>query len=309
MTAAILFGAMFGLGALAVLTAQPHGAPKPSFASRLAALRPESDSAAPRARERVFRTDVFEEVLRPAIERGGRTVAALLARAGLDLRGTEERLRMVADRGGVALFLGQKLLSGLVGFSFLPAAESFHIAPATPVAFWIGAGAFGFLVPDLVLRSRAQAAKRRIRDELVRMTEMLTLAVSAGLGLEGALEQVARQADGRLFAEVRRLQRDAQLRGEPGSAVLARLPEEVGLAEIEPIATAVRTAATQGTPIIQALRAQVRSLRERRRLELVEAGERAQIRMLLPVGLLILPAFFLVILYPAAVQLLRVTGL
>jgi hypothetical protein len=40
----------------------------------------------------------------------------------------------------------------------------------------------------------------------------------------------------------------------------------------------------------------------------VEAGERAQIRMLLPTGLLILPAFFVVVLYPAAVQLLKVTG-
>jgi tight adherence protein C len=308
-TAAILFGGLFGLGALAILTAQRHGAPKPSFAARLDALRPESAPEARKSAERVFRTDVFEEVLRPAIERAGRTVAALLARVGLDLRGTEERLRIVGDRGGLTLFLGQKVLSGLVGFSFLPAAESFHIAPATPVAFWIGAGAFGFVVPDLVLRSRAQTAKRRLRDDLVRMTEMLTLAVSAGLGLEGALEQAARQADGRLFTELRRLQRDAQLRGEPGSAVLARLPDETGLTEIEPIATAVRTAATQGTPIVQALRAQVRALRDRRRLELVEAGERAQIRMLLPVGLLILPAFFVVILYPAAMQLLRVTGL
>ena len=309
MTAAILFGCLFGLGALAVLTAQPHGAPKPSFAVRLAALRPESVSERTPVRERAFRTDVFEEVLRPAIERAGAAIAAVVSRAGLDLRSTEERLRIVGDRSGVTLFLGQKVLSGIVGFSFLPAAVSFNAAPATPVAFWIGAGAFGFLVPDVVLRSRAQFARRRLREELVRMTEMLTLAVSAGLGLEGALEQVARQADGRLFTEIRRLLRDAQLRGEPGSSVLARLPGEIGLAEIEPIATAVRTAATQGTPIIQALRAQVRSLRERRRLELVEAGERAQIKMLLPVGLLILPAFFVVILYPAAVQLLRVTGL
>ncbi len=309
MTAAIVFGGLFGVGALMVLTAQPHGAPQPSFAQRLARLRPDAQPEPDRPREPVFRTAVFEEALRPAIEHAGELFAALLGRVGLDPRATEERLRITGDRGGLALFFGQKIASGIVGLAFLPAAASLGIAPRTPLAFWLAAGAAGFAMPDLVLRSRAQQARRRLRDELVRFGEMLTLAVSAGLGLEGALEQVSRDGNGPLFAHVRRLLRESQLRGEPASAALARLPDELGLPEIEPLATAVRTAAAQGTPITQALRAQARSLRERRRLELVEAGERAQIRMLLPVGLLILPAFFVIVLYPAAVQLLRVTGL
>jgi hypothetical protein len=41
---------------------------------------------------------------------------------------------------------------------------------------------------------------------------------------------------------------------------------------------------------------------------LIEEAERAQVRMALPVGLLILPAFFVMILYPATVQLLQVTA-
>lgn len=309
MTAAMLFGLLFGAGAILVLTAQPHGAPKPSFASSLAALRPDAAAEPTRPRERVFRTDVFEEVLRPAIERAGELATAAFGRLGLDLRATQERLRLVGDRGGLAVFFGQKLASAIVGFAFLPAASVFGAVPRTPAFFWLAAAAVAFIVPDLVLRKRAEAARRRLREDLVRFAELLTLAVSAGLGLEGALEQVARSTDGRLITEVRRLLREAQLRGELASVALGRLAEETGLAEIEPLATAVRTAAAQGTPVTQALRAQARALRDRRRLELIEAGERAQIRMLLPVGLLILPAFFVVVLYPAAVQLLRVTGL
>lgn len=309
MTAAMLFGALFGIGALAVLTAQTHGAPRPSFADQLAALRPDVPREAPKPREPVFRTAIFEEVFRPVIERAGELLGALFGRLGLDVRVTEERLRMTGDSGGLAVFLGQKLAGAIVGFTFLPAAASLRISPQTPVVFWLAGAAAGFLLPDLVLRARAAEARRKLRDELVRFGEMLTLAVSAGLGLEGALEQVSRAGGGRLFGEVRRLLRDSQLRGEPASAALARLPDELGLAEMEPLATAVRTASVHGTPVTQALRAQARALRERRRLELVEAGERAQIRMLLPVGLLILPAFFVLVLYPAAVQLLRVTGL
>lgn len=309
MIGALVFGALFGLGVLSVLTAQPHGAPHPTLAVRLAALRPRAEPEATKPKVRVFRTEVFEQLLRPHIERVGEALARMLGRVGLDVRAIEERLRMSGDQGGIALFFGQKLASGLIGFAFLPAAGGLGIAPETPLAVWLGMAAFAFLLPDLVLRSRALAARRRLREELVRLTEMLTLAVSAGLGLEGALEQAVTSADGRLFAEVRRLLREAQLRGEPASIALARLPGDVGLPEIEPLTTAIRTAAAQGTPITQALRAQARAVRERRRLELIEAGERAQIRMLLPVGALILPAFFVVVLYPAAVQLLRVTGL
>jgi tight adherence protein C len=307
MTAAIVFGAVFGLGAIAVLTAQQHGAPQSSMASRLAALNPGTEVRASRPRERVFRTEVFEQLLRPHIERMGETIARAMERVGLDLKVTDERLRLTGDRGGLALFLGQKLAGGLFAFAILPAAASVG-GPRTPLFFWIAGGAAGFLMPDVVLRGRAQAARRRIRDELVRFTELLTLAVSAGLGLEGALEQIAHTADGPLFRATNRLLRDAQIRGESAAAALVRLADEVGLPEIEPLATAVRTAAAQGTPITQALRAQACAIREKRRLELIEAGERAQVRMLLPVGLLILPAFFVVVLYPAAVQLLRVTS-
>lgn len=308
MIAALLFGTLFGFGALSVLTAQPHGAPHPTLSARLAALRPK-DEPEPRPQARVFRTEVFEEILRPHIESAGRLLARVLARFGLDLAVTEERLRVSGDRSGLAVFFGQKVASAIVGFAFLPAAAAIGVAPATPMIVWLAMAAAGLLMPDLVLRSRAQAARRRLREELVRLTEMLTLGVSAGLGLEGALEQAVETAEGSLFTQVRRVLREAQLRGEPASVALARLPAEVGLPEIEPLTTAIRTAAAQGTPITQALRAQARAVRERRRLELIEAGERAQIRMLLPVGALILPAFFVVVLYPAALQLLRVTGL
>ena len=71
MIAAILFGTLFGLGALSVLTAQPHGAPHPTIAVRLAALRPKREPEQTRPVERVFRTEVFEQLLRPHLEHAG----------------------------------------------------------------------------------------------------------------------------------------------------------------------------------------------------------------------------------------------
>lgn len=305
---AVLLGVMFGIGVMLMLSAQSHGAPKPSFASRVAALRPDTLPEPRLRKERVFRTDLFEEIVRPAIEHAGEVMAAAAGRLGLDINAIEEQLRLVGDRGGTALHFGQKIAHALLGFALLPMAGAAGLAPRTPLLLWIVAAAGGFLMPDVVLRSRAREARRRLREELVHLAELLTLAVSAGMGIESALDHVARTNDGRLFAEVRRLLDEASLRGEPATAALTRLPAEVGLAEAEPLATALRTAAVQGTHVTQALAAQARSLRERRRVELIEAGERAQVRMILPVALVILPAFLVVVLYPAAAQLLRIAG-
>jgi tight adherence protein C len=308
MTGVLVFGALFGAGMLLVLTAQPVGAPRPSLARRLVALAPEPGPDRVRGSEQMFRTRLFEESLRPALERSGEGIARVLGRLGLDLKATEERLRAVGDRGGLALFEGQKLAGALIGFSFLPAAESFGLAPLTPVWVWLAAAAAGFLLPDVMLKRRAESRRRRMREDLVHFAELVALAVSAGLGVEGALDEAVGSGEGPLFDELRRLLREGRLRGESTSATISRVPAEVGLADAEPLAAAIRAAADHGTAITQALRAQARALRERRRLELVEASERAQVRMLLPVGLLILPAFFVVVLYPAAVQLLRLTG-
>jgi tight adherence protein C len=308
MTEFLVYGGLLGVGALLVLTAQPIGAPRLSLRRRLAALRPEAEPQQPGSRERVFTTDLFEDTLRPLIERAGTRVVRVMDHLGADLRATDERLRLTGDRGGLALFLGQKVAGALVGFAFLPVAASFGVAPPTPVWVWIAGAAGGFVLPDALLKSRAEARRRRMREDLVHFAELVSLAVSAGLGIEGALEQVASTGKGPLFTEIRRLLREGRLQGTPSSEALGRLPAEAGLPEAEPLTQAVRAAATQGAQVTLALRSQARSLRERRRLDLVEAGERAQVRMLLPIGLLILPAFFVLLLYPAAVQLLRLTG-
>ena len=58
-------------------------------------------------------------------------------------------------------------------------------------------------------------------------------------------------------------------------------------------------------PLGQVLAAHAQGLRERQRLHIVEEGGKATVRMLLPVALLILPALFVVVLVPAAVELTR----
>ena len=78
--------------------------------------------------------------------------------------------------------------------------------------------------------------------------------------------------EGPLFGELRGLLREGRVRGASASATIARLPAKVGLADAEPLAAGIQAAAEHGTAVTQALRAQARALRDRPRLELVEAA-------------------------------------
>ncbi len=307
MKEALLLGTLFGLGAILVLISQPRGRPRVALRARLEALRPERSDVPPVEKPAVFRAAIFERALRPLLQETGERVGRLASLLGFDLAETSARLRSAGDSGGLGLFLGQKVAGGLVGFALLPAAVSFSALYRTPPWFWIAAGMAGFFLPDAILRARAEARRRELREGLARFADLLSLAVSSGLGLEAALDEMATASEGVFFDELRRFLWEARLGREPAPAAIGRLATELGLSDAEPLAGALAAAQSQGMAISKVLRFQARAIRERRRLELIEAGERAQVKMVLPVGLLILPAFFLVVLYPAAVQLLQLS--
>jgi tight adherence protein C len=142
--------------------------------------------------------------------------------------------------------------------------------------------------------------------ELPTILDMLTLATSAGMALEQALEEVARQSEGVVARELRVSTRElalGQRRNLPEA--LNGLVERLGTPEVEHILGRLSAAYEQGLPLAQALPAHAQALRERQRLHIVEEGGKAGIRMLLPVAVLILPALFVVVLVPAAAELTR----
>ncbi|MGH2703698.1 MAG: type II secretion system F family protein [Actinomycetota bacterium] len=307
----VLLGALFGLGALLVLAAQPHGRPLPTLKARLESLRPDRrdpdhDDAPPPAR--VFRMGIFEHGFRPALEASGREVRAITSALGLDLAGTEARLRVTGDPGGLTLFLGQKIAAAVVGFAFLTMASSVWGAGQSPLWLRLAAALFAFFLPDLMLRSRATARREELREGLAHLTDLVALAVSAGLGLDGAIDEALRSSPNRLADETRRYLRQSRLRSEPTSMALVRMGKDLQLADAEPLAAAIASAEAKGVALSEALSAQAKAIRERRRLELIAAAERSQTRMALPIGLLILPAFLSVVLYPSVMQLLQITA-
>jgi tight adherence protein C len=217
---------------------------------------------------------------------------------------------LAGEPGGPALHAGAKLLGALVGLGLLPLLNQLGITPfgPWPAWLWLAAGVAGFLAPDFALAQKVARRRRELLAGLGAATEFLALAVSAGCGLEQALAEAATAGNGPFFTELAHRLALARLHGEQGTDAIAQLADELDLPELAALAGALQGGAHQGTPVLQTLRAQAHAARERRRLALLEAGERAQVTMIIPVAGLILPAFFLVILWPASVALLRLSG-
>jgi tight adherence protein C len=297
-----------GIGLLLLLTAQPLGRPVPSLAKRLAALHP--DPQQPGQPLSSFASPTLERLLVPPLQASGRWLLHAAALVGMPTGRLARRLVVAGEPGGPALHAGAKLLGALVGLGVLPLLNQLGITPfgPWPAWLWLAAGVAGFLAPDLVLAQKVARRRRELLAGLGAATEFLALAVSAGCGLEQALAEAATAGSGPFFTELAHRLALARLHGQQGTDAIGQLAEELDLPELAALAGALQAGARQGTPVLQTLRAQAHAARERRRLGLLEAGERAQVTMIVPVAGLILPAFFLVILWPASVALLRLSG-
>jgi tight adherence protein C len=296
-----------GIGLLLLLTGQPLGRPTPSLATRLAALRPDPHQAPPPSS---FASPTLERLLLPPLQAAGRLLLHTAEALGVPTGRLARRLTLAGEPGGPALHAGHKLLGALVGVGVLPLLNQLGVTPfgPWPAWLWLAGGVAGFMAPDAALAHKVAQRRRELLAGLGAATEFLALAVSAGCGLEQALAEAATAGHGPFFTQLAHRLALARLQGQQGVDAITHLADELDLQELTALAGALQAGAHQGTPVLQTLRAQAHAARERRRLALLEAGERAQVTMIIPVAGLILPAFFLVILWPASVALLCLSG-
>jgi tight adherence protein C len=314
----ILLPLLLGLGLYLVLTAQPVGRPKPDLGQRLRRLDvDERVRMAELDRDRhvgrpLFASRLLEGMLRPGVEDAGRLLRVVLLRLGLaGGRELDLRLRILRPGTEVVQFLGEKMASGVIVAGTFPLMNVLHITPlgAWPVWAWLVAFGVGFCLPDWDLRRRETVRRGLVLMELPTILDLLTLATSAGMALEQALEEVARHSEGVVAREIRLMVRELALGQRRNlQEALGAVRERLGSPEVDYVLGRLIVAYDQGLPLQQALAAHAQALRERQRLHIVEEGGKATVRMLLPVALLILPALFVVVLVPAAVELTRLGG-
>ena len=133
--------------------------------------------------------------------------------------------------------------------------------------------------------------------EFPTVAELLALAVGAGEGAAGALERVVRLSEGELSDELGRCLGDARAGASLPSA-LQGLADRTGLTSLARFVDGIVVAVERGTPLVDVLRAQAQDVREEGRRQIMEAGGKKEIAMMIPVVFGVLPVTILFALFP-----------
>ena len=312
--AVVLLPLAFGVGAYLFLTAQPLGQPKPDVTEQLRRL--DVDERMRRRFEQhddqaLFASPLLERMLRPVVEDAGRWLGHFMSAFGL-ARGADVERKLALARAGVTpvQYFGEKALSGLLGAALWPAADWIGFQPFGPWPAWLWVAGFvvGFLAPDWELNRRLAARRTACLMELPTLIDMVALALAAGMAAEPALDAVARRSRGAIGHELQLASRQAALGESSLVAALAEMADRNDIPELTTFVSQLRASQEQGLPLVQALAAQADALREQKRVRIVEEGGKSSIKMAVPIALFVLPTLFVILLVPAGLQIMRLSG-
>jgi len=132
----------------------------------------------------------------------------------------------------------------------------------------------------------------------------LTICVEAGLGFDAAMAKVAQKWDSQLSAAFARVLQEIQL-GKLRREALRSMAENIEVTELTSFVAAVVQSEQLGVSMARVLRIQADQMRVKRRQLAEEEAHKAPIKMLIPMVFLIFPSLLIVLLAPAALQIIQ----
>lgn len=190
----------------------------------------------------------------------------------------------------------------------------FAVGAAACLAVWLalggerGEGASGFDAKAL-LRHLPRVRRALEREGSARVTracerqmpeflDILGLGLSAGLSFDASLALFCDRRDCELSREIRAAMISWQMGMEGRSEALSSLSARLGSPSFEGFCSAATEALSFGAPLAQTLEHQAVSIRQEQRSRVQERIEKVPVKMLVPLGTLVVPAMLLAILGP-----------
>ncbi|MFC5789382.1 type II secretion system F family protein [Agromyces tardus] len=274
---AAILGLVFGVGLLVYLVF----AAIPSKSDVVAVVAPPSEAE----RERVERA-TFSQSLAAVMPSG--------------YTGWVQRKIIFAGKAGdwtVGGFLIVRLVVTIVVVVIVVGALVFG-AGIFPKVLGVAFAVLLFVVPEVILSSRADDRQKAILLALPDTLDQMTIAVEAGLGFEAAMAKAAQGSRGPLSEELVRTLQDMSIgrsRSDAYSALLARTDCD----DLKRFIRAVQQADRYGIAVADVLRVQAGEMRVRRRQRAEESAMKVPIKVVFPLVFAILPVLFIVLLFPA----------
>ncbi|NLN76916.1 MAG: type II secretion system F family protein [Armatimonadetes bacterium] len=213
------------------------------------------------------------------------------------------------ERAGMSISSAAFVVCRIVSFVVLPALAFFacrSLSIQTPQFQLIVAMAFiaGILLPKAVVSRKIAERQRQIFRVLPDAIDLLVVCVEAGLGLDGAMDQVVQRMSGPVAAEFKRTLDDIAI-GTGRMDALRNTSQRVGLQQLSIFVAALYQAEQLGVSIVDVLREQSDSMRVQRNLRAREEAATLPLKMIFPMVVCILPSMFVVLLAPAMIKLMN----
>lgn len=184
--------------------------------------------------------------------------------------------------------------------------------PGTPKIRDIDTGiifviAFGMFLPNIVLWYLKSQRQMAIFLTLPDALDLLVVCVESGLGLDAALRRVTDEMKdhSKVLCEELSLANFQLQMGRPRREVLHDLGVRTGVDDVRSLAAILIQADRFGSSVAQALRVQSDSMRTRRRQLAEEKAAKTAVQMIFPLVLFIFPGIFVVLVGPAAIQIME----
>ncbi len=147
-------------------------------------------------------------------------------------------------------------------------------------------------------RRLRELRRQRCLDELPVLIDILSLGLSAGLSFDASLELFCTRAENDLAEALTGALFSWRCGMQSRADALASLAQELDLPAFQRFSSAVTESLAFGSPLAQVLVAQGKLIRDEQRLAAEERIEKVPIKMLIPLGTLVVPAMLLAILGP-----------
>ncbi len=294
MTAAMIAGAVLGLGMFLLVLALIPG--RPSLARRLAAF--DADYL-PAARARRLPAGGGESRV---IGRLGTMLARFCAEQGWEFPSLRANLALVGK--SFESYLASKLLLAVFGLLLGPlllaalTLGGVRLPFAVPVWAGLLLATVFFFLPDLELKQRVDKRRRDFRHAIGAFLDLVAMNLAGGRGVPEALMSASEIGTGEAVRRIRDALINARIIGQTPWQALGALGEEVRIDELRDLSAALSLVAEDGAKVRESLATRAASLRRRELAELQgQAGERSQ--SMLVAQMLLAGAFLIFLIYPA----------
>jgi len=206
-------------------------------------------------------------------------------------------------------WLGEKALLFVVGLAFPPVLTLVMALFGLTLPIYLPAGGslllggLFFAVPSLTVKERAARAREEFARAVAAFIELVAMERLSGTGTAQSLESAAAIGGTWALERIREELLRARLSGTTPWEGLSELSEELGVPELDDLASIMRLAGEEGAQVYEALRARGRSLRTQLLAAEHAKANAASESMVVPVAMLAF-VFVFILAVPAGIRIL-----